>query len=280
MTEFKQIIGRGTRVRDDKGKFFFNILDYTGSATQMFADPDFDGEPSLVSQEEIDAAGQTVEGSETTADEEKPRPEEEETSKPEFDDEPPAPKKYYVKGGQVGIDTEVTFDLEEDGGKIRTVQITQFAADTVRTLYTNPDDLRLKWANYEQRSAIIEMLEQKGIDFNELAATAKTPDADPFDLLCHLAYNAPLLTRKQRAEKLRKDKTDFFDQFGADARIIINELLDKYAEHGTAQFAIPDVFEVPPISRHGNLKEIAAKFGGTEELVTAFGKLQEMLYTE
>ena len=75
-----------------------------------------------------------------------------------------------------------------------------------------------------------------------------TPDADPFDLLCHLAYNAPLLTRKQRAEKLRKEKKDFFDQFGPEARAIINELLDKYAEHGTAQFTIPDVFEVPPIS--------------------------------
>jgi type I restriction enzyme, R subunit len=278
MTEFKQIIGRGTRVRDDKGKFFFNILDYTGSATQMFADPDFDGEPSLVSQEEIDAAGKTVEGSEQIAGEEKPPPEEEETSKPEFDDEPPAPKKYYVKGGQVGIDTEVTFDLEEDGGKIRTVQITQFAADTVRTLYTNPDDLRKKWANYEQRSAIIEMLEQKGIDFNELAATAKTPDADPFDLLCHLAYNAPLLTRKQRTEKLRKDKKDFFDQFGPEARIIINELLDKYAEHGTAQFTIPDVFEVPPISKHGNVIEIASKFGGIEKLMRAVCDLQTELY--
>ena len=93
-----------------------------------------------------------------------------------------------------------------------------------------------------------------------------------------MAYNAPLLTRKQRAEKLRKEKKDFFDQFGPEARIIINELLDKYAEHGTAQFTIPDVFEVPPISEHGNLTEIASKFGGTEKLVEAFGKLQEHLY--
>jgi type I restriction enzyme, R subunit len=172
----------------------------------------------------------------------------------------------------------VTLDLDADGNKLRTVQITQYAADTVRTLYTDPDDLRKKWSDFEQRSAIIDMLEQKGIDFNELAATAGTPDADPFDLLCHLAYNAPLLTRKQRTEKLRKDKKDFFDQFGPEARTIINELLDKYAEHGTAQFTIPDVFEVPPISQHGNLTEIASKFGGTDKLVEAFSKLQEYLY--
>ena len=201
MTEFKQIIGRGTRVRDDKGKLFFNILDYTGTATEKFADPDFDGEPSLVSQEEIDEAGNTVEGSEQSAEEEPPQPEEGETGVPEYDDEHPDPRKYYVRGGQVGIDTEVTLDLDADGGKLRTVQITQYVADTVRTLYTNPNDLRRKWSDFEQRSAIIEMLEQKGIDFNQLAATAGIPDADPFDLLCHLAFNAPLLTRKQRAEK-------------------------------------------------------------------------------
>jgi len=278
MTEFKQIIGRGTRVRDDKGKLYFNILDYTGTATQKFADPDFDGEASLVSQEEIDAAGEIVEGSQQVAEEDKPAPEDEETGIPEYDDEHPAPRKYYVKGGKVGIDTEVTLDLDVDGSKLRTVQITQYAADTVRTLYTDPDDLRKKWSDFEQRSAIVEMLEEKGIDFNELAATAGNPDADPFDLLCHLAYNAPLLTRKQRAEKLRKDKKDFFDQYGPEARTIINELLDKYAEHGTAQFSLPDVFEVPPISQHGNLTEIASKFGGTERLVEAFSKLQEYLY--
>jgi type I restriction enzyme R subunit len=277
MTEFKQIIGRGTRVRDDKGKLFFNILDYTGSATQMFADPDFDGEPSLVSQEEIDAAGKTIESGDMFVAEEEAAYNVGE-AKPEFDGEHPEPRKYYVKGGKVGIDTEVTLDLDADGGKLRTVQITQHAADTVRTLYTDPDDLRKKWSDFEQRSAVIEMLEEKGIDFNELAASAGTPDADPFDLLCHLAYNAPLLTRKQRAEKLRKDKQDFFDQFGPEARTIINELLDKYAEHGTAQFTIPDVFEVPPISQHGNLREIAAVFGGSENLVEAVTRLQTLLY--
>jgi type I restriction enzyme R subunit len=277
MTEFKQIIGRGTRVRDDKGKLFFNILDYTGSATRLFADPDFDGEPSLVSTEEMNEQGETIEGTETN-EEEAPQPEGPETNFPEFDDRVAQPRKYYVKGGTVGIDTEVTYDLDADGSKLRTVQITQYVADTVKTLYTDPEDLRKKWSDFEQRSAVVEMLEQRGIDFNELSAAAGQPEADPFDLLCHLAFNAPLRTRRERAERLKRDKKDFFDQFGPEARAIINELLEKYAEHGTAQFSIPDVFEVPPISLHGNLSEIARKFGGTDKLVEAFSRLQEYLY--
>jgi type I restriction enzyme R subunit len=278
MTEFKQIIGRGTRVRDDKGKLFFNILDYTGSATRLFADPEFDGEPSLVSTEEIDEEGQTVEGTEQVEEEEKAKPEDDEAGKPEYDDGQHEPRKYYVRGGKAGIDTEVTYDLAADGSKLRTVQITQYAAETVKTLYTDPDDLRKRWSDFEQRSAVVEKLEERGIDFNELAASAGKPDADPFDLLCHLAYNAPLLTRRERAEKLRRDRKDFFDRYGPEARAIIHELLDKYTDHGAAQFTIPDVFEVPPISRHGNVKEIAAAFGGVEKLIEAVSDLQKELY--
>lgn len=272
MTEFKQIIGRGTRVRDDKGKLFFNILDYTGSATRLFADPEFDGEPSLVSTEEIDDEGQTVEGTEEV-DEERPQPEDEEAGKPQYDDEPHEPRKYYVRGGKTNIDTEVTYDLDADGSKLRTIQVTQYAAETVKTLYTDPEDLRRKWSDFEQRSAVVELLEERGIDFNELAASAGKPDADPFDLLCHLAYNAPLRTRRERAERLRTDKTDFFDRYGPEARAILNQLLDKYAEHGTDQFAIPDVLEVPPLASHGNVVEIAALFGGAEKLIQAVGEL-------
>jgi type I restriction enzyme R subunit len=278
MTEFKQIIGRGTRVREDKDKLFFNILDYTGSATRLFADPEFDGDPALVTVEEINEQGETVEGSQEVEQEQETPEDEEEAGKPQYDDEHHQPRKYYVHGGQVGIDTEVTYDLDADGSKLRTVQITQYAADTVRTLYTDPEDLRRKWSDFEQRSAVVAMLEERGIDFNEVAATAGRPDADPFDLLCHLAYNAPLRTRKERAERLRKEKKDFFDQYGPQARAILSELLDKYAEHGTEQFAIPDVLEVPPISQYGNLMEIAEKFGRSERLAEAVQQLQALLY--
>ena len=148
----------------------------------------------------------------------------------------------------------------------------------MRTLCPSAIELRRRWANPEQRSEVISLLEERGIDFEELAVAANQPDADPFDLLCHIAYNAPLRTRRERADRLRKDKKDFFDQYGPEARIILNELLDKYADYGTAQFMIPDVLKVPPISEHGNVIEIATFFGGPEKLKEAVNQLQTLLY--
>src|SRR5262249_17245957 len=157
-------------------------------------------------------------------------------------------------------------DLDADGSKLRTVQITQYAAETVKTLYTDPEDLRKKWSDFEQRSAVIEKLEERGIDFNELAASAGKPEADPFDLPCHIPSTAPWPTRRERAEKLRRDKKDFFDKYGPEARAIIGEVLDKYAQHGADQFALPEILEVPPISGYGNVAEISNLFGGADGL--------------
>ena len=104
------------------------------------------------------------------------------------------------------------------------------------------------------------------------------PDADLLDLLCHVAFNAPLLTRRQRADKLRRDKSDCFDQYGGEARQILNELLDRYTEHGADQLRLPDALRIAPISDHGNAMEIAAKFGGPEQLREAVMRLQATLY--
>jgi type I site-specific restriction endonuclease len=162
--------------------------------------------------------------------------------------------------------------------KLRVVQYSDYAAEKVRTLYPTAAELRSKWADPDQRKEIIGLLEERGIDFDELASAANQPDADPFDLLCHLAFNAPPRTRRERADRLKKDKKDFFDQYNPEARAILNELLEKYAEHGTAQFVIPDVLEVPPISEHGNLVEIANLFGGADKVVEAVHQLQTLLY--
>ncbi|MBO0698296.1 MAG: hypothetical protein J2P46_07885, partial [Zavarzinella sp.] len=276
MTEFKQIIGRGTRVREDKGKLFFNILDYTGSATQKFADPDFDGEPVVEDRQKINEQGEVIE--EKKESEEKPPAEDDEAGKPKFDDDPHEPRKLYTHGGPGGIDTELVLDLDAAGNKLRTSEIRQWAGEEVRALYTDPGDLRRRWSDFEQRSALVEELEQRGIDFRVLAAAVGQPDADPFDLLCHLAYNAPLRTRRERAERLRKEKKDFFDRYGPDARAVLNALLDKYAEHGSEQFAMPQVLLVPPLTAHGNVVEIARKFGGSDKLQEAVQTLQELLY--
>jgi type I restriction enzyme R subunit len=282
MTEFKQIIGRGTRVRDDYGKLYFNILDYTGSATRLFADPDFDGEPALATQQEIDEQGQTIEGTEEVIQPEEvlDQPDSLDESPPDLDfgDDEVEPRKFYVDGGQVQIAADLVYELDADGKQLRVVQYSEYAAQKVRTLYASAAELRRRWADPDQRSEIIGMLEERGIGFDELAATANQPEADPFDLLCHLAFNAPLRTRRERADRLRRDKQDFFERHSPEARAILQELLDKYAEHGTAQFVIPDVLEVPPLSAHGNVVEIAKAFGGTEKLVEAVHELQTLLY--
>lgn len=282
MTEFKQIIGRGTRVNGDYGKLYFNILDYTGSATRMFADPDFDGEPALVTQVEIDEQGQPVEDTEVVLEPEDATEEtDEQPAEPpdlDFGDEAQGPRKYYVDGGQVAIAAHLVYELDADGNKLRVVRYSDYAAEKVRTLYPSAADLRSKWADPDQRADIIAKLEDRGIAFDELATAANQPDADPFDLICHLAFNAPLRTRRERAERLRKDKKDFFEQHSPEARVILEELVEKYAEHGTAQFVLPDVLEVPPLSAHGNVMEIAEKFGGSENLVDAVHQLQTLLY--
>jgi len=158
------------------------------------------------------------------------------------------------------------------------VKFTDYTADFIRELYPNAAELRASWSDAVKRAEIIDSLEEKGINFDEMAESTGQTDADPFDLLCHVAFNAPLRTRRERAERLKKDRKDFFDQYGPEARSILEELLEKYAEHGTAQFKLPDVLQVPPISGHGNVSEIAEKFGGAEELKRAVSEIQSLLY--
>ncbi|TAK09774.1 DEAD/DEAH box helicase [bacterium] len=279
MVEFKQIIGRGTRVRDDYGKFFFNILDYTGSATRLFADPEFDGEPALISEEEINKEGDITSQTYKEVGEDIGDTQEERDVRPVIsDDFEGERRKYYFDGGQVEIVAHLVYELDPDGKQLRVVKFTDYAAEKVRTLCPSLVDLRRQWADPDLRSDIIAKLEERGIDFEELRAATSQPDADPFDLLCYVAFNAPIRSRRERAERLRKEKKDFFDRYGPEARTVLNDLLEKYAEHGTAQFMIPDVLKVPPISEHGNVIEIASFFGGPEELKKAVGELQSLLY--
>jgi len=281
MTEFKQIIGRGTRVRDDYGKYYFNILDYTGSATRHFADPDFDGLPAFLTEEEINADGQVT--SEQVIQPEEPI---DDTGaeivvegQPEII-EPPQPqiRKYYVNGGYVEIVAHLVYELDSEGNKLRVVKYTDYTAEKVRTLYPSAAELRKKWSDPNRRSEIIEALAERGIDFTELAAAANQPDADPFDLLCHIAYNAPLRTRRERAARMRTENKDFFEQHTPQAKAVLNELLEKYADYGFTQLVLPDVLKLPPISSHGNVSEIAAFFGGPEQLNNAVNQLQALLY--
>ena len=145
-------------------------------------------------------------------------------------------------------------------------------------MWTSAAELRSYWGNAEQRTTIINALAEHGITLEQLVENAGQPDADPFDLLCHVAFNAPLRTRRERAERLRKGRVDFWDYFKPEAHQILNEILDKYVEYGTTEFKIPDILKVEPISQHGNVVEIAAKFGGADKLRDALEKMQTLLY--
>lgn len=141
-------------------------------------------------------------------------------------------------------------------------------------------ELRSRWTKAEERAAILQALEERGVTLEQLAENTRQPDADPFDLLCHVAYSAPLRTRRERAERLRKGRVDFWDYFQPEAREILREILEKYVEHGPGGFSIPDILKVPPLSGHGNVLEIAGKFGGPEQLRAAIEQLQTLLYAE
>jgi type I restriction enzyme R subunit len=179
---------------------------------------------------------------------------------------PPAEewRKFYFDGGQVGIAAHLVYELDPDGKQLRVVQYTDYAAERVRTLCATVQELREQWADATQRSAIIQHLEARGVSFAELAEAAQQPNADPFDLLCHLAFNAPLRTRRERAQRLRTERQDFFDRYGPEALQILDELVEKYAEYGDAQFVLPDILHVPPLSAHATVRQIIAAFGGAD----------------
>jgi type I restriction enzyme, R subunit len=279
MVEFKQIIGRGTRVRDDYGKLYFNILDYTGSATANFADPQFDGWPAAEDEEEIDDDGKIIKKTPRLA----RAAEEQAEYAPEPDENAPDEetgerRKFYVDGGEVQIAAHLVYELDSEGKQLRVVKYTDYTAERVRSLFPTAAELQQAWANPDRRADIIDHLAQRGIDFDELARVTAQPDADPFDLVCNLAFSAPIRTRRERADRLKKERKAFFEKYSGSAREVLEELLAKYTEHGTAQFVLPDVLKVPPVSQYGNVIEIAKLFGGPEKLRDAVTELQTLLY--
>lgn len=287
-SEFKQIIGRGTRLKVDYGKEYFNIIDFTGTATRHFADPEFDGDPARIEVVTIDDSGETLSSVVET------QPGIEETP-PDYTDDPAEtvegqgeilteapddPRKYYVDGGDVEVIGHLVYDLDTDGKKLQVVKYTEYSGRTVRTLYPTRDALQSAWANPDTRAEVLRELTERGISFEELAASADQPDADPFDLLCHLAWNAPLLTRRQRAELAKKATQDLFGLYTDAARDILALLLDKYIERGIIQFnGLSELMKVQPFDRYGSPTEIATRhFGGIKPFKDAVSRLQMALY--
>ncbi len=262
MTDFKQIFGRGTRVREDYVKLFFTILDYTGTATEV---------PVPAVEDEEGGPEGVQEGQEPPL-----------TVGPAHLIEPPQrrePRKFYLANGvEVTIIHELVHQLDASGRKLRPVLLTDYTGEQVRTLSRSANDLRSQWAQAEQRQAIISALDERGIALDHLAAVMQQPEADPFDLLCHLAFSAPVQTRRERAARLRSEQRAFFARYAPDARAILDAILDQYATYGPTELVLPDVLRLPAIARRGNVLEIAELFGGPERLREAVTELQMRLY--
>lgn len=292
-SEFKQIVGRGTRLKVDYGKEYFNIIDFTGTATRHFADPDFDGEPARIEEVTVDESGDQVslvavvpetdpEHAEDSVPSEIELPEEQIDSGTGIviNEPPDEPRKFYIDGGEVEVIGHLIYDLDTDGKKLQVVKYTEYSGRAVRTLYPTREALQSAWADPETRSEVLRELTERGISFEELASSSEQPDADPFDLLCHLAWNAPLLTRRQRAEAARRQAQDLFGQYSETAREILTLLLDRYIERGILQFSmLSELMKVQPFDRYGSPSEIAMRhFGGVRGMKDAVARLQGALY--
>lgn len=277
IVDFKQIIGRGTRVSEEHGKFWFTIIDYVG-AIQLFYDPAFDGEPVRVTRTQIDGAGNET----AVEDSEDGTLQPEETTQSgilEVKDGELLPRKYYLDGVQVYIAGEQAFELDPDGNVLKTMEFTDYVTRNVRRLNLSAEHLRQAWPLTEQRREIMQHLRAYGIDPVHLASVTHHEDADALDLLLHVAYNAPLVSRWERLDKVRQKKANFLNTFTPAARQILDALLDKYADYGISQLDdLANLIKVQPFSGYGSPADIYELFGGAAKMAQAVDELQKSLY--
>ena len=259
MTEFKQIVGRGTRVHEDTRKFYFTLMDFRG-ATSHFADPDFDGEPVQIydpkDDDPIDPPDDENYGSIPKI------PDEEETVI--VDPDLPLPpgtgpqKKIYIDGVRATIVAERIEYLDEHG-KLVTESLRDFTRKALRRRFASLDDFLRRWNATERKQAIIEEMADVGLPLNVIVEEL-SKDLDPFDLICHVAFDAKPLTRLERAESVKK--RDVFTKYGEQARAVLDALLEKYADEGVLNLDDTNVLRIPPIDRLGTPVELVRAFGG------------------
>ena len=284
MTKFKQIIGRGTRINEEYGKMYFTILDFR-NVTNLFADPNFDGDPIRVKplDEETDL-GSIID--EEEADE---TPLIDEETDEEVVIEPPTIRyptpstmsgvhepreKVFVNGVDVTILVSREIHFDKDGKPI-TTNLTDYTKELVTGQYATLDDFINRWNQADQKQAIIDELEKEGVLVDALRESVNN-EVDLFDLICHVAYEQPPLSRKERANNVKK--RDYFTKYGEQARRVLEALLDKYADEGIANLELMEVLKVKPIADHGSLLEIVNYFGGKKEYKAAVKELENELY--
>jgi type I restriction enzyme R subunit len=279
MTEFKQIIGRGTRINEEYGKTYFTIMDFR-NVTDLFADPDFDGEPVRVKEiGEDDPVG---------------FPEEEEDETPIIDEDgdeiifdvPDIPdagevtdsgslyQKTYVNGVDVTVLHERVQFLDEEG-KLITGSLKDYTKRKVKEEFASLDDFLNRWNSAEKKQAVIEELEANGIIYENFKDEVGK-EMDIFDMILHCAYDMPPLTRKERAERVKK--RNYFAKYGEQARAVLETLLEKYADDGIENIESLSVLKVQPFDKFGSPMEIISLFGGKQNYLHAIAELEEALY--
>lgn len=279
MTEFKQIIGRGTRINEEFGKTYFTIMDFR-NVTDLFADPSFDGEPVMIKEVNQDDDLSTAEDEVT---------DEEiidivDGSEVEFTDYPELTgggeiiedprEKIRIEGVDVKILNERVQYLDNEG-KIITESLIDYTKKTVTKQYQSLELFLSTWNDAEKKVAIINELEQEGIYFEDLKKEVGK-DFDPFDLICHVAFGAKPLTRKERANNVKK--RNYFTKYGEKAQAVINSLLDKYADDGLVTIESTEVLKLDPLNKLGTPKEIVTAFGSREDYLMAIRELETQLY--
>ncbi len=272
MTEFKQILGRGTRVHEDTHKYYFTLMDFRG-ATHHFADPDFDGEPVQIYEPEDDdpiSPPDDVNVEEPGEDEVEVDPGNDISIRP---DEPDS-RKIYVKGVLVTIIAERVKYLDADG-KLITESLRDYSQRAVKKRFASLDSFLQRWNASDRKQAVIEELEEEGLRLEPLAEEVNR-DLDPFDLICYVAFGRPPLTRRERAENVRK--RDVFAKYGPQARAVLDALLKKYQDEGVVDLGDPRLLQIPPIDKLGTPVELVRQFGSRAGFVQAVHELQEALY--
>jgi type I restriction enzyme, R subunit len=275
MTKFKQVIGRGTRIDEDYGKLWFTIMDFK-KATELFADPNFDGEAEVIYQP---AGGESTvppddqDESDGLGSDDEYTPGSEGLDDGSEQDGVRSPK-FVVKGVSVRVISERVQYIGSDG-KLITESLKDYTTKTVKQQYTTLNDFLRKWNSADQKQAVIQELEEQGVIWQALEDEVGK-DYGAFDLICHVVYGQPPLTRKERANEVRK--RDVFTKYGEQARKVLEALLDKYADEGITPIEDVAVLKVQPFSDMGRPIEIIKGFGGKAEYQQAVKELEAVLY--
>lgn len=277
MTEFKQIIGRGTRLREDYHKLYFTIMDFKG-ATRLFADPDFDGEPVVIYEPEPDQPVVPPDDQPPITDDPTQPPEDENTG-----GVGERRIKYVLDDVDVRLAVERSQYLDADGKLITEDYRVLLKDDIKKSLqaqFGSLSDFLRRWSEAERKQAILDELREQGIPLEVLQqAVANGEELDVFDLVAHVAFNQKPLTRRERANQVKK--RDIFGKYGEQARMVLEALLDKFADHGVQDIEDTKVLELPPFDQIGTKTQIRRGiFGSTENYAQAIHELEQALYDE